>query len=218
VLPKHHLHKYFYWRLLPLWGSLLFLFLYFIATLYYPGGTYQDKNAAGFSWTQNYWCNLLNEKAINGQENIARPIAFVAMGVLCSTLIIFWYFFPIIAGFKAKWKYMIQMSGFMSMLISIFIFTNLHDIIINVAGLFGLIALTGTLIGLRKLRWHVLFYIGLLLIILIGLNNFMYHLNSMMYYLPVVQKITFLIFILWICLITIRWNSKLATVISISGD
>jgi len=128
-------------------GSMLFLLLYFIATLYYPGGTYSNKSFQGFSWTHNYWCNLLNQNAINGQPNQARPIAFAAMAVLGLTLTVFWHLFPLYAGFKAKERLIVQTSGFVSMAISVFVFTNFHDTIINIAGIFGLIALAGTLIG-----------------------------------------------------------------------
>src|SRR3954449_6164304 len=70
--------RIYLWTLLPLFGIILFLLLYFIATLYYPGGAQFDKTTKGFSWTQNYWCNLLNENAINGLPNPARPIAITA--------------------------------------------------------------------------------------------------------------------------------------------
>ena len=198
----------FFWQRLPLIGSILFSLLYFIATLCYPGGNYLNKSTKGFSWTQNYWCNLLNEKAINGQHNTARPIAFAAMLILGLTLITFWYMFPKLANFKSKERYFIQVCGFLAISISIFIFTSLHDTIINVAGVFGLIAIAGTLIGLRKLGWTGLFYMGLFVVILIGVNNLLYYQKNLMYYLPVVQKITFVYFLLWICFINVRWLSK----------
>jgi hypothetical protein len=67
------------WVLSPLFGTLIYLLLYIVATFFYPGGSQVDKNSFGFSWAQNYWCNLLNENAINGQHNSARPIAIAAM-------------------------------------------------------------------------------------------------------------------------------------------
>jgi hypothetical protein len=133
------------------------------------------------------------------------------MAALSGTLIIFWYIFPLLVGFKARERYLIQASGCLSMVISVFIFTSLHDTIINVAGLFGLMALTGTLIGLRKLGWTALFYMGLFAVLLIGLNNLLYYRKDMMYYLPVVQKMTFLYFLLWICSINICWSRKTTT-------
>jgi hypothetical protein len=205
-------HKTFIlWELIPLLGSILFLFLYFIATLYYPGGNYLNKSSHGFSWTQNYWCNLLSENSISGQHNPAKPIAFIAMAVLCLTISFFWYEFPKWAGFKAGERLIIQASGFISMAISALIFTSLHDTIINVAGIFGLIALAGTIIGLKKLGWTKLFYMGLGAVVLIALNNLLYYEKDRMHYLAMVQKITFFYFLVWICLINVRWVSKTAT-------
>eukprot|EP01041_Mallomonas_annulata_P035984 gene35984-59008_t len=53
-----------------------------------------NQNAKGFSWVHNFWCNLLNETAINGEKNSARPIALVAMLVLSASLSLFWIIFP----------------------------------------------------------------------------------------------------------------------------
>jgi hypothetical protein len=113
--------------------------------------------------------------------------------------------FPLQAGFAKRERYTIQASGFIAMIIGSFIFTRLHDNVINAAGLFGLIALTGTLRGLKKLGWIKLFYMGLFVVVLIALNNLLYYKKSLIYYLPVVQKITFLYFLLWICFINICW-------------
>jgi hypothetical protein len=196
------------WRLTPLLGSIVFVLLYFIASLYYPGGSQFDKHTKGFSWTQNYWCNLLNENAINGQPNPARPIALTAMVVLCLTLTVFWYLFPIQVDFKKRARLLIQTAGLTAMSIGLFLFTSLHDYIINVATLFGLVALIGTFIGLRKQNLTKLFGMGLFTIVLIGLNNLLYYNTGPLFYLPVVQKITFLYFLLWICCINISLYSK----------
>ena len=207
--PKQH-QKNYLWKLIPLFGSILFILLYFLATLYYPGGSQFDKNTKGFSWTQNYWCNLLNENAINGQSNPARPIALTAMVVLCLTLTVFWFLFPIQVAFKKSARIAIQMSGFTAMAIGLFLFTSLHDIIINVATLLGLVALTGTFIGLQKQNLMKLFRMGLFTIVLIGLNNLLYYNTDLLLYLPVVQKFTFLYFLLWICCINISLYNKTA--------
>jgi hypothetical protein len=72
--------------LAPLFGTIVFVCLYLLAAAYYPGGSQADPNAKGFSWLNNYWCNLLNENAMNGQHNSARPMAVTAMAVLGLTL------------------------------------------------------------------------------------------------------------------------------------
>ena len=188
----------------PLFGTLLFVGLYFVATLFYPGGSQVDIHSKGFSWINNYWCNLLNKNAINGQFNAARPLALAAMFVLSLTLAIFWYIFPQQADLKKSIRLTIQISGALAMTTGMFLFTDQHDIIVNIASFCGLVATVGTFIGLHKLKWTKLFWLGILNLALIALNNILYYGDGLKLYLPVVQKITFLIFLLWICLITIN--------------
>jgi hypothetical protein len=163
------------WVLTPLFGTLLFISLYFVATLFYPGGSQVDKNSKGFSWINNYWCNLLNENAMNEQYNSARPFAIAAMFILCLTLAIFWYIFPQKINLKRRSRLTIQISGGLAMTIGMFLFTNLHDTIVHVASLFGLVATIGTFIGLHKLKWTILFWLGVFNLTLVVLNNILYY-------------------------------------------
>ena len=190
--------------LIPILGTLLFVVLYFVATFLYPGGSQADKNSIGFSWTNNYWCNLLNETAINGQFNAARPLAMTAMFVLCLTLAIFWYIFPKYADLKKSVRLSIQISGTLAMTTGMFLFTDLHDTFVNIASLCGLVATVGTFFGLHKLKWTKLFWFGIFNLAPVALNNILYYGNGLKLYLPVVQKITFLFFLLWIFLISIN--------------
>jgi len=191
--------------LLPVFGIILYVLLYFIATLFYPGGSQADKNSVGFSWVNNYWCNLLYDKAINGKPNPAQPTALTAMAVLCVTLIIFWYQFPIQVRLNSRLRLATQISGALSMAVAFLLFTNFnHDLIINTASAFGLIATTGTFIGLWRKKWLGLFYFGLFNLLLVGLNNLLYYTIGLNAQLPLVQKITFLFFLVWFCCITIQ--------------
>jgi hypothetical protein len=194
--------------LLPLAGCLLFLLLYFIATLFYPGGSQQDAHAPGFSWMHNYWCNLLNEKAINGAVNTARPIAFAAMIVLCISLAAFWILFPVVTAMRQPARAIMQVSGTLAMAICAFIFTGYHDSVINAAGFFGLVAMAATFLQLFRVRWRKLFVFGLFNLALVALNNVLYYGPGNMYWLPLVQKLSFLSFICWICLIVYRMAGR----------
>ena len=187
--------------LVPVFGIAVFLILYFAATIYYPGGSHLDKNSTSFSWEHNYWCNLLNEQGLNGQPNKARPVAMIAMFVLSIALASFWYIFPVQAGLRKPGKQIIQVSGLLSIMVGFFLFTDIHDIIINIASFFGLVAMVGTFIGLLRLKWKGLFYFGLLNLALGTLNSISYYGDVLMYYLPLIQKFTFLSFLLWFCLI-----------------
>jgi hypothetical protein len=192
------------WILTPFIGSLLFIALYIIAALLYPGGSGTDKTAMGYSWTNNYWCNLLSANAINGQTNIARPVAVTAMFILCLSLFTFWILFPALTQLKKYHKLLIQVAGTICMLTSFLLLTGIdHDLAINISSAFGLIAMIGTLIALYQLKWKRLFAIGLFDLLLVALNNYLYHSNEMMY-LPIVQKISFLSFLIWFSLISIN--------------
>lgn len=189
----------------PSIGTGLFAILYFIATLYYPGGSQFDKNSIGFSWTNNYWCNLLNDEAINGQPNTAQPIALTAMLILCIALTSFWLQFPKHTKLDKNYQLTIQVCGTVAMTIGFFLFTKFdHDLLINVASLFGVFAIAGTLLGLRKNNWNILFYFGLFNILLVCINNLLYYNKDLIAYLPLVQKITFATFLLWTSCINIK--------------
>jgi hypothetical protein len=201
------------WILTPLIGSFLFVILYVIAALLYPGGSGVDKNTIGYSWTNNYWCNLLSEKAINGQSNTARPVAVSAMFILCLSLFTFWILFPALLQLKKYHKLLIQLAGTLCMLASFLLLTSIdHDLAINTSSAFGLIAMIGTLIALYQLKWKWLFAIGLFDLLLVALNNYLYHSNEMMY-LPVVQKISFLSFLIWFSVISINLYQRSARIV-----
>ena len=191
--------------LIPILGIIVFIILYIIATFLYPGGSQVDKNSVGFSWVNNYWCNLLNEKGINGQDNPAKPVAITAMFIFCLALSYFWYLFPKHIPVSRKLQYIIPLFGILSMIAAFFLLTNLnHDLIIDIASILGLIAIGGVFIGLYRNKCYGLFSLGLINIVLIGLNNYVYYTKGLIVYLPVVQKITFSFFLFWIGCIDYR--------------
>ena len=194
--------------LLPIGGILLFILLYFISASLYPGGSDADKTAKGFSWQHNYWCELLANEAQNGQPNSARPIAITAMIILAISLIIFWYIIPTLFTNKKIISKIITYTGIGSMLVTPFLLTNSHDLVINIAGILGCIAIIGLLANLFRLRLYFLFYLGIFCLMLCGLNNYVYYSNNLMTYLPVIQKISFLIFLLWFILLCVKCYKK----------
>ncbi len=191
------------WVLLPIFGSLAFLCLYFIAALFYPGGSQVDKYAKGFSWINNYWCNLLDENAMNGKHNSGRPAALTAMLVLCVTLSFFWYQTPRYYNWGKFNKVVVQLTGTSAAAVAMFLFAGWHDLIINIAGALGSIALISTLIGFYKSKCYRLFLFGIANLLLIVLNNYVYYSKGLIIYLPVIQKISFSSFLIWVCCISI---------------
>lgn len=194
--------------LIPFIGICLFIVLYVVATFLYPGGSEIDRRAREFSWMHNYWCDLLDTYAENGEQNTARPVAIIAMSVLCLSIAIFWYFVPGLFTFKPYNKKIIQYTGMMSMGIIVFLQSDYHDTVINIAGILGVIAITGTLIGLYKIHLYKLLALGLLCLLLCFLNNYIYYTKNWLWYLPIIQKISFVVFLLWFCLLTFQLFKK----------
>ncbi len=187
-------------KLVPLAGIPVFIALYVVAAQLYPGGHPGDPHSTGFSWLHNYWCNLLNQQAINGELNTARPVAFAGMTVLCISLACFWFYYPVKAGIPQKLQWLIRVSGPLAMATALFITVFDHDGVTNFASLFGLIAVTGTLIILYRTKQTWLFRLGLLNLLLVGVNNLFYYTPSLLHLLPVVQKISFVSVLGWIWL------------------
>ena len=197
-----------FWILLPVIGCVLFIILYIVAAFLYPGGSRTDKTSVGYNWTENYWCNLLNNTAINGQINTAKPIAMTAMIILCISLSFFWILFPILVQLKKYHRIVIQIGGIASMMAAFLLLTNIdHDLVVNFSSSLGFIAMLGVLAALYQLKWSKLFAFGLFNLLLIALNNYLYYIISDLTYLPIVQKLTFLSFLFWICFIEMKMFS-----------
>jgi hypothetical protein len=189
-------------HLAPLTGFLLFILLYIVAASLYPGGSDADKSAVGFSWFHNYWCELLAGHAQNGEDNIARPVAIAAMFILCTSIGLFWYFASFLFPEKTAGRWITRIAGVGSMFMILLLFVA-HDTAINLSGLLGIIAMVFTMIGLYKHRAYILMRLGIFCLVLCVLNNYIYHTTLYMYYLPVIQKFTFLVFLLWFGLVNI---------------
>ena len=182
-----------------MFGVLLFSMLYGLAAFFYPGGSPVDQHSVGFSWLHNYWCNLLDSVAINGASNGAKPIAALAMLVLCVTLSMFWWDFPTVTKSAAGITWTIRVSGLISMTVLLLLLTPVkHDLVTNLASAFGLTAVVGTLYCLRRLGWNQIFGFGLLNLALVLVNNYLYYNSSLIVFLPLVQKVTFVLFLSWI--------------------
>lgn len=188
---------------LPVGGIILFALLYVVATLLYPGGSDIDRNAKGFNWLHNYWCELMAPHSQNGQQNIARPVAIVAMCILAASLALIWYYVPTHLPLHKSLQKLTSLSGILSMLMLFFLFTHDHDDVINIAASLGFTAMLLTSAGLYRKKMFFLFVSGAFCFLLGLLNTWLYY-SGQRYYLPVVQKITFILFLVWFCLLTLR--------------
>lgn len=194
--------------MLPTLGILVFIILFGYASILYPGGSQANMNSLGFDWIHNYWCNLMNEKAINTQINPARNTAVTALVILCISLALFFIQFARVVVKSVIRKRIIQVFGVLSMFFAALIFTKYHDLMTIVSSVFGVFVVIGIIWEVFKSNLKLFKYGGIVSILLLILNNYIYYSGNLIAYLPLLQKITFLIVLCWI----IGLNLKLSKI------
>lgn len=194
--------------ILPTFGILLFVGLFFYASKLYPGGSQADLNSVGFDWVNNYWCNLTNEKGMNGIENPARSFAISAMVILCSSLVLFFITFTKYFVENQIWKAIIQISGILSMISAVLIFTKYHGIMTTISSVFGVLVVVGIIRTIYKSELTFYKKNGIVCIILLGINNLIYYSGNYIEYLPLIQKITFAWVLTWIVGLNLKMKNK----------
>lgn len=183
---------------IPVAGILLFFVFYLVATQFYPGGSNFNPSEDGFNWQTNYWCELLYEYSKNGHLNAARPYALTAMASLTISVGYFWYSYPPLLPASEKLSNLVRWTGVISMILSSFIFTNFHDSLIYLSVIAGSIAYVGLIYMLFRSGHSQYGFYGAVCLFLILLNNVIYVIQLGIDYLPIIQKITFLITLSWI--------------------
>jgi hypothetical protein len=189
--------------LLPVTGMFIFIVLYILAALAYTGGSYQIPSATYFDFWHNYLCDLLDKNTYNGTINSSRYYAQAALLFLCVSIMMVWFFIPALFSLKKINRLVIQTSGILSMVITLFLSSKSHDLIVRIAGVFGLIAM-GTLIKeLIKARYYRLAAGGFFCLLILMLNYAIYESGMYINALPVIQKLTFVSFMLWFGMLNI---------------
>lgn len=204
MVNNHLQSKFLEW--FPTLGIFLFAVLYFYASSLYPGGSQANMNSVGFDWINNYWCDLMNENGMNESPNPASPIAVTAMVILCLGLMTFFIRFGRKFATNRIWKYIIQICGTISMIFAILIFTRYHSIMIALSSIFGLFVLVGIIKEVYSSDLTALKIGGLICILLLVLNNYIYYSRQWVDILPLLQKVTFAIVLLWILGLNFKLN------------
>ena len=195
--------------LLPILGILSFGGLYIYASTLYPGGSQNNVDSIGYDWVHNYWCNLLNEQSTNGMPNPARPIAILAMIILCLSLIQFFLQFASTIAKHKYWQKIIPKMGIVSMIFAIFIFTDYHDLMTLLSSFFGLFTVIAIIVEIYKSELHFYKFTGVLCIAILGLNNLIYYTEWGIYFLPLIQKISLVVVLAWVGGLTLEMRTRL---------
>jgi len=195
--------------LLPLFGMLIFVLLYILAALRYPGGSWIMPQQNGFSFWNNYLCDLLDHNAINGELNTARYFARSSLTVLCLSLALIWYYLPSLFNGKNYNKKIMWLSGIAALVATSFLSSGAHDRTVRIAGFFAVIAFLTCFIELLKARHIKLFVSGIGCLMIFLVNYYIYETGLYIGFLPVIQKITFISFIIWFVMLDVLLYRKL---------
>ena len=198
-----------YLILFPLAGIGLFAFLYALSALNYPGGSWNFTDRTGFSFWHNYLCDLLDDYAINGEVNTARFFARAALGILCVSLFWIWFSLSKLFTIKSINLTIMRLSGLLSLVVTLFLGSGSHDLILRIAGICGAIAMITCIVELYKIRYYKLLKLGVFSLIIFFLNYFIYETGYYIKILPVLQKITFISFIVWFVFLDIQLYIRL---------
>jgi len=194
--------------LFPALGILVYFALFFMAARVYPGGSQADLRSTGFSWQHNYWCELMNYEAMNGQTNYGAVYAIVAMILAGSAIGVFFYRLPLYLKTSIARARVIKVSAAITGASGVLLFGDYHNPALLCFSLATLVTLLNALvILLQNGRW-VFFAIGLISLILTQVNNVMYYLRLGIEHLPWFQKIAIATVLIWVAVMNLCFVSE----------
>ena len=168
-----------------------------VATFYYPGGSQYDKNAIGFSWQHNYLTNLFSKNAVNGLTNTAQPTAMAGMFMLCVGFIeAFIYFSKKIPSKTASG--IIKYFGVAAMVFTLLAMTPYHDIAVMLASTCALVSLFYITVFLFRSKLVYMKVLSVICLLCFYGSNYMYYTRTYLELLPIMQKVTILLVVVWI--------------------
>lgn len=201
-----HAETYKKWLLLtPTVCVLLFIAFYIIASDLYPGGSYLDKAQPGYSWRHNYLCNLVGRNALNGMVNASRNIAILSVMILGFGIGYFYYVFPKVFEMRKIWRIITRITGVSSMFFAVFLFTDRHDLVLNISGVLGVLAISATMVALARNNSFGLLWLGAFCCLLIITNAYIYYTTVLYDFLPLIQKFTILSLLIWVVSINLTF-------------
>ena len=193
-MPFHVPPKRLY---LPVLAMVLFVLFYVIAALHYPGGSWNNPKHSGFSFWNNYLCDLLDTYAINGTLNEARIWSRIALAILCAGLFYLWYHLPILFAERKLSVKIMWWAGMLAFVSTLTLSAKTHDLSVWISGFLGTSALVALIVELIRSRYTTLYPLGILCLFIFLMNYGIYESRFGIEILPTFQKVTFTLFFLW---------------------
>ena len=185
------------WTFVPDVCVAIFLALYLVAALLYPGGTRVDPSHEGFSVAQSYTCDLFEERGYGGRHNPGRPVALAAATVLALGLSVLWWLVPVLTPEAKRRRHVVRAAGVASGLFAPFVASSFHDLVINGAGLLAFIAFGITMSAYAKRAGPLLLGLAALACAFAVATFGIWKSRVGVPYLPFVQKVFLILFLAW---------------------
>ena len=167
---------------LPLTGVFASFVMFAMAALFYPGG---------YDWSRDFLSTLFAPSTATGATNPARSLAVVAMFVFCLSVAVLFKMVSSRATGRGLGK-TLEIGGIGSMVYAFLVVTPMHDLLIGIALLFFVSAMSAAL-RLASLEGRpVLFWSGLMGLGLLLATATMYYGNMLWGLLPIAQKASML--------------------------
>jgi hypothetical protein len=187
--------------LLPMVAVAVFAGLYALAAFLYPGGSSAKPERHGYSFFENYWCDLLNATTVSGRSNPARPVGLVAMLSLSAGITVFWWNVPRLFTQARARAAFVRTAGIGSGVVTPFVATRAHDSVIHVAGLLAVAGFVSTATALGRRGGRALAVLSWTTLWAALANYSIWETRIGLAAMAVVQKVAFALFLSWIVVV-----------------
>ena len=179
-------------------GIMIGVILLVLATFFYPGGTYLDTNSIGYDWANNYISNLLRPLAVNGADNVARPYAILGVLFLTASFGLFFVKFSSRVKIKSA-SFVIKYLGVLATILGfITVVPSMHDSMVTASSILTLLIFFYITVIVIKSKLNLMKVLSISFLLTFYFATYMYFTRSHLEYMPIMQKVVFLIKIVWI--------------------
>jgi len=182
----------------PMIGLGVYILIFAIAAISYPGGSINQPDASGYSFFNNFLCDVMDPVTKGGTYNPARSLAIVSHLVLSAAMIVFFYLLPEIFTSRGRNFYLTRYVGVFTMIVFAFMYTPHHDFIVTATGVLGTLALIPFFIELNHYPNKFLKQLAYGCFLLSLVVFFIFQTKLGFYYLPILQKAAFVIDAVWV--------------------